>query len=144
MRRAHDITPLVKVANLARWFPPLTVTREQWSKMMRPAVSGIAVDTQSHWNAVVSPVSGHRSSGYAWGFPRCVYAADAYFSGGIGCGVVTKASSSMHRRCAREIAAWMSLTSLRDTSDRTPEVSSRPNTSRRSGSRSGCLTSRRP
>ena len=45
MRRAHDIPPLVKVANLARWFPPWTVTREQWSSMTRPAVSGIAVDT---------------------------------------------------------------------------------------------------
>ena len=33
MRRAHDIPPLVKVANLARWFPPWTVTREQWHSM---------------------------------------------------------------------------------------------------------------
>ena len=45
MRRAHDIPPLVKAANLARWFPPWTVTREQWSSMTRPVVSGIAVDT---------------------------------------------------------------------------------------------------
>ena len=45
MRRAHDIPPLVKAANLARWFPPWTVTREQWTSMSRPAVSGIAVDT---------------------------------------------------------------------------------------------------
>ena len=45
MRRAHDILPLVKAANLAHWFPPWTVTREQWSSMSQPAVSGIAVDT---------------------------------------------------------------------------------------------------
>ena len=45
MRRAHDIPPLVKAANLAHWFPPWTVTREQWYSMSRPAVSGIAVDT---------------------------------------------------------------------------------------------------
>ena len=45
MRRAHDIPPMVKAANLARWFPPWTVTREQWSSMTWPAVSGIAVDT---------------------------------------------------------------------------------------------------
>ena len=45
MRRAHDILPLGKAANLARWFPPWTVTREQWSSVSRPAVSGIAVDT---------------------------------------------------------------------------------------------------
>ena len=45
MRRARDIRPLVKAANLARWFPPWTVTREQWSSMSRPAVSGIAIET---------------------------------------------------------------------------------------------------
>ena len=45
MRRAHDIPPLVKAANLARWFLPWTVTREQWSSMSRSAVSGIAVNT---------------------------------------------------------------------------------------------------
>ena len=45
MRRAHDIPSLVKAANLARWFPPWTVTREQWHSMSRPAISGIAIDT---------------------------------------------------------------------------------------------------
>ena len=45
MRRAHDSPPLVKAANLARWLPPWTVTREQWSNMTRSTVSGIAVDT---------------------------------------------------------------------------------------------------
>ena len=44
-RRAHDIPPLVKAANLARWFPHRTVTREQLSSMTQSAVSGIAVDT---------------------------------------------------------------------------------------------------
>ena len=39
MRRAHDIPQLVKAANLVRWFPPWTVSREQWSSMSRPAVS---------------------------------------------------------------------------------------------------------
>ena len=39
MRKAHDIPPLLKAANLARWFPPWTVTRKQWSSMTRPAVS---------------------------------------------------------------------------------------------------------
>ena len=103
MRRTHDIPPLVKAANLARWFPPWTVTREQWSSKSRPAVSGIAVDTllfysysiQLHWGAVVSPVSGLRSCGETWGFLWHVHAMDAYFSGGIGCGIIAKASSSM-------------------------------------------------
>ena len=40
-----------------------------------------------------------------------------------------------HRRCARDIAARMSRTSLRDTEDRTPDVSSRPKITRRSVSR---------
>ena len=40
-----------------------------------------------------------------------------------------------HRRCARDIAAQMSRTSLRDTEDRTPDVSSRPSVSHRLVSR---------
>ena len=43
MRKAHN-TPVV-AGNLARWFPPWTVTREQWHSMSRPSVSGIAIDT---------------------------------------------------------------------------------------------------
>ena len=39
-----------------------------------------------------------------------------------------------HRRCARDIATRMSRTLLRDTEDRTPDVSSRPRVSRWSGS----------
>ena len=38
-----------------------------------------------------------------------------------------------HRRCARDIAARMSRTSLRDMGDRTPDVSSRPKVTRRPG-----------
>ena len=35
----------MKAGNLARWFPPWTVTREQWHSMSRPSISGIATDT---------------------------------------------------------------------------------------------------
>ena len=45
MRRAHNTPLSVKAGNLARWFPPWTVTREQWHSMSRPSVSGIAIDT---------------------------------------------------------------------------------------------------
>ena len=45
MRRAHNTPMSVKAGNLARWFPPWTVTREQWHTMSRPSVSGIAIDT---------------------------------------------------------------------------------------------------
>ena len=45
MRRAHNTGLSVKAGNLARWFPPWTVTREEWHSMSRPSVSGIAIDT---------------------------------------------------------------------------------------------------
>ena len=45
MRRAHNTPISVKAGNLARWFPPWTVTREQWHSMSRLSVSGIAIDT---------------------------------------------------------------------------------------------------
>ena len=40
-----------------------------------------------------------------------------------------------HRRCAKELAAWMSQSSGRDSADGTADVSSRPTVSRRSVSR---------
>ena len=43
MRRAHNTPVSVKAGNLAQWFPPWTVTREQWHSMSRPSVSGIAI-----------------------------------------------------------------------------------------------------
>ena len=45
MRRAHNTPISVKAGNPARWFPPWTVTREQWHSMSRPSVSGVAIDT---------------------------------------------------------------------------------------------------
>ena len=45
MHKAHNTPMSVKAGNLARWFPPWTVTREQWHNMSRPSVSGIAIDT---------------------------------------------------------------------------------------------------
>ena len=45
MRRTHNVPLLVKVANLARFFPPWTVTREQWADMMMSSISGVAIDT---------------------------------------------------------------------------------------------------
>ena len=40
-----DVPPLVKAANLARYFPQWTVTRTQWTEMTRPTISGVAIDT---------------------------------------------------------------------------------------------------
>ena len=45
MRRTHRLPLSVKAANLAKYFPAWTVTRDQWSKMLMPCVSGVAIDT---------------------------------------------------------------------------------------------------
>ena len=54
MRRTHDVPPLVKAANLARYFPPWTVTREKWTDMTWSTISVVAISTQLHWNPVIS------------------------------------------------------------------------------------------
>ena len=45
MRWTHKVPLSVKAANLAKFFPPWTVTREQWADMMMPPISGVAIDT---------------------------------------------------------------------------------------------------
>ena len=45
MRRTHKVPLSVKAANLAKYFPAWTVTRDQWSKMLMPCISGVAIDT---------------------------------------------------------------------------------------------------
>ena len=45
MRRMHKVPLSVMVANLAKYFPAWTVSRDQWSKMLMPCVSGVAIDT---------------------------------------------------------------------------------------------------
>ena len=45
MRRTPNVPLTVKAANLARFFAPWTVTREQWSAMNMPSISGVAIDT---------------------------------------------------------------------------------------------------
>ena len=45
MRRVHKVPLSVRAANLARFFPPWTVTREQWTDMMMPSISGVVIDT---------------------------------------------------------------------------------------------------
>ena len=111
MRRAHDIPPLVKAANLARWFPPWTVTREQWSSMTRPAVSGIAVDTMLfsrigmplfHRYRVFDRQGTHGAfrGTYMQRLRTFLEESDA------------ASMRSRHRRCTQDIAARMSRTFL--------------------------------
>ena len=39
MWRIHKVPLSVKAANLPRFFPPWTVTREQWADMMMPSIN---------------------------------------------------------------------------------------------------------
>ena len=134
MRRAHDIPPLVKAANLARWFPPWTVTREQWHSMTRPIISGIAVDTLLfccigvplfHLYRVFDRQGTHAA--FRGSYMRQMYAfleeSDA------------APLRRYHRRRAQDIAARLSQTSPRREEDKSPDVSSRPMVYRRSASR---------
>ena len=45
MRRTHKVPLSVKAANLAKFFPAWTVTKEQWADMLMPSISGVAIDT---------------------------------------------------------------------------------------------------
>ena len=45
MRRAHTVPASIRATNLARWFPPWTVSRENWNTVLRSSVSGVATDT---------------------------------------------------------------------------------------------------
>ena len=134
MRKAHDTPPLVKVANLARWFPPWTVSREQWSSLTQWAVSGIAVDTLL-FNHIGMPLF-HR---YRVFDRPCTHAA---FRGTYMQRMRTflkesdNASLRARHRCrTRAMVAQMSRTTLQDTGSRALDVPSRPRTSRRSGLR---------
>ena len=45
MWRTHKVPLAVKAANLAKYFPAWTVTRDQWADMLMPCISGVAIDT---------------------------------------------------------------------------------------------------
>ena len=87
LRKTHAISRTVKAANLARYFPPWTVTRSQWAEMTRPAISGVTTDTLLfshigvplfHRYRIVSRGGG--SCGLTWN----IYATGAFLSGGNG------------------------------------------------------------
>ena len=43
MRRTHKVPLPVKAANLSKFFPAWTVTREQWADMLMPSISGVVI-----------------------------------------------------------------------------------------------------
>ena len=66
--------------NLARYFPPWTVIREQWSAMTHLSISGVAIDTLLfsrtgsllfHLYRIISRLSGGRTCDNYMHFWRC-------------------------------------------------------------------------
>ena len=126
MRKAHNVLAL---ANLARWFPPWTVSREYWTNIMRSDVSGIAVDTSLfsrigvplfHRYQVFSQSGTHVAfrGSYMQGIRMFLEESDAVLL-----------RTHRHRHRAREIVARMSRmsrTTLQEVGDREPDSSSRP------------------
>ena len=107
MRRAHNTPITMKAGNLARWFPPWTVTREQWHNMSRPSVSGIAIDTFLFSRIGISLLHRYRVFDRYGSHPafRKPYMKNIF--------LFLKESDSeairrSHRRRARELAAGMS------------------------------------
>ena len=81
----------------------------------RTAISRVADDVQPHWGPAVPPLSGRQSLRNSWGFPGLVHDF-----------LEEEDATSLrrrHRRCTQDLAARMSRTSLRDTEDRTADVS---------------------
>ena len=58
MRRTHKVPLSVKAANLAKFFPAWTVTREQWADMLMPSISGVVIDTLL-FSRIGSPLCHH-------------------------------------------------------------------------------------
>ena len=46
LHEKHGGSQYVAIKNMAKFFPPWTVTREVWQTALNPDVSGIAVDAQ--------------------------------------------------------------------------------------------------
>ena len=44
MRRSYMVPASIQAANLARWFPPWTVSRENWNIALWSSVSGVSTD----------------------------------------------------------------------------------------------------
>ena len=124
MRKAHNTPVVVKAGNLARWFPPWTVTREQWHSMSRPSVSGIAIDTflfshigmpLFHRYRVFDRQGGHPAFRGPY-MPRLFdFLQEAY----------AESIRRSHRRRAKEIAASMSKGASKNKESQATTSSSR-------------------
>ena len=86
MRRTHKVPLSVKAANLAKYFPAWTVTRDQWADMLMPSISGVAID-RLLFSRIGSPLchdTGSSADRMSRGFPRHVLTSSACLSRRIG------------------------------------------------------------
>ena len=123
MRNTHNIPATVKVANLARWFPPWTVSREQWTLIMWSSVSGIAVDSLLFSRIGVRLFHRYR----VFSRPGTHVAFCGTYMTRIRTFLEESDAASLrsrHRRRAREIASRMSQTTPREAGGRDPDGSS--------------------
>ena len=104
MRRTHDVPPLMKAANLARYFLRWTVTRTQWTEMTWPTISGVTIDTLLfsrigsplfHRYRIISHTGTHAA--FRKTYMRRLH---AFLEESDGASV-----RRYHRRCAKELAA---------------------------------------
>ena len=110
------------------------MTREQWYSMSRPAILGIAVDTLLFSRIGVPLFHRYR----VFDGPGTHGAFRGTYMRWMHTFLEESDAASLHRRhrrCAQDIAARMSRTSLPNAEDRTPDVSSRQKVSRHSISR---------
>ena len=131
MRWTRDAPLAVKAANLARYFPPWTVTRKQWSVMTHLAISGVAIDTLLfsrigsllfHRYRIISRTGTHAA--FRGMYMRRLHAFLEESD--------SAAVRRQHRRCAKVLAARMSMSSGQDSADGMADVPSRPAVSRQS------------
>ena len=60
IRLAHSVPATVKAANLGRWFPPWSVSRDKWREAQHSSVSGVSTDALLFSQAGVSLVHRYR------------------------------------------------------------------------------------
>ena len=123
MRKAHNIQATVKAANLACWFPPWMVSREQWTIIMWSSVSGVAVDTLL-FSRIGVPLF-HRYRVFSRPGTHVAFRG-TYMTRIRTIREESDAASLRSRHCrrARAIASQMSQTTPREASGREPDSSS--------------------
>ena len=104
MWRTHKVPLSVKAANLAKYLPAWTVTREQWLDMLMPCISGVAIDALlfsrvgsplCHRYRLISCTGSHAAfrGTYLWRLRTFIDESDS------------TVGRRLHRRLARDLAA---------------------------------------